>query len=148
MRAADAEDGAMLVCRNEHRGQISGSAVAKLEVLGNVGRGVLCVRVVESWFGRPSCLRHRAGDADDECRVRWRYCWPWSEAHERNIAERQARGAEGRRQRAVVENIVVALGIGTVAPNGRVFFEYDETVALAQRLGLQFTSGGDERERP
>jgi hypothetical protein len=80
--------------------------------------------------------------------VQSRYCWLWSEAHERNIAERQARAAEGRRKRTVVENIVNALGIGAVAPNGRVFFEYDETVALAQRLGLQFTAEGDEPERP
>jgi hypothetical protein len=56
MRAADAEDGAMLVCRNEHRGQLSGSAVAKLEVLGNIGRGVFRVRVVETWFGRAPVL--------------------------------------------------------------------------------------------
>jgi hypothetical protein len=38
----------------------------------------------------------------------------------------------------------VLLGIGTVAPNGRAFFEYAETVDLAQRLGLEFTTGSDE----
>jgi hypothetical protein len=37
------------------------------------------------------------------------------------------------------------LGLGTVAMNGRAFYDCDETVELACRLGLEFSTGG---ERP
>jgi hypothetical protein len=143
MRAVEAENG-MMLCRDEHRGQISGSAVAKVEVLANLGRGYLRVRVAQAWFGKPACLRRSGSGGDEERQVQSRFCCPWREAHERDITARQARAAEGRRQRTAVENIVNLLGIGTVAANGRAFFEYEETVDLAQRLGLEFTTGSDE----
>jgi hypothetical protein len=144
MRAVEAEKGMMLICRDEHRGEVSGSAVARVEVVANLGRGYLRVRVAEAWFGKPACLRRSGSGGDEERQVQSRFCWPWREAHERDITARQARAAEGRRQRTVVESIVNLLGIGTVAANGRAFFEYEETVELARRLGLEFTTGENE----
>jgi hypothetical protein len=153
MRAADADTGMILAVRDEHRGETLGSSVAKVEVLANLGGGYLHVRQIESYFGRPGCLhgmgwRHNEAHPEAqgvEWKVQSRYCWPWTDATTRMVEEGEARGAEARRRHAVVENIVNLLGLGTVAMNGRAFFDYDETVELARRLGLEFTLGAAER---
>lgn len=153
MRAAEATPRTILSVRGEHQGRVTGSAVAKVEVIANMGGGWLHVRVIETHFGRPLCLTgmglryneaHPEAVERGEFRVLSRYCWPWSEHTERQIAERTGQVAHARRRREELEEIVKAIGVGTLAPNGRAFFEYEEMVDIAGRLGLPLTPAGDE----
>lgn len=144
MRMVEAEEGMMLVVRDEHRGRVTSPARAKCEVVGKLRGGWLTVRVVETFFGRPGCLKY-AQSAD--AKVQSRFCFPWSEGVERGIKEVQERGEQARRKRTVVENLAAMIELGTVAPNGRVFFEYDEMVTLGRRLGLDFATAEELAER-
>jgi hypothetical protein len=153
MRAADAPPGTILSVREEHQGCITGNAVAKVEVIANMGGGWLHVRVTESHFGRPMCLKgpgwryneaHPKAAEQGECRVQSRHCSQWSEHTERHIAEHAGQVADAKRRREMLEEIMRQIGVGTLAPNGRAFFEYEEMVDLAGRLGLVLTNGGAE----
>ena|ERR1700686_187711 len=146
MRAAEAEPSMVLSVRDEHRGKPTGSAVAKVKVVRTIGHGWIRVRVLETHFGTPQCLGFIAPDAQErgERKVLSRFCWPWNEHMDRQIADRTDCAAAGKRRREELEGVVKEIGVGTVAPNGRAFFGYEEMVLLARRLGLAFTTGGDE----
>ncbi|MGA9316253.1 MAG: hypothetical protein WBV77_16695 [Solirubrobacteraceae bacterium] len=153
MRAAHAPPGTILSVREEHQGAITGNSVAKVEVIANMGGGWLHVRVIESHFGRPMCLNglgwryneeHPQAAEQGECKVLSRHCWQWGEHTERHIAKHAGKVADAKRRRETLEEIMRQIGVGTIAANGRAFFDYEEMVDLAGRLGLTLATGGGE----
>lgn len=126
MRVADAAEGMALAVGYEI------GYVAKVEVVRVMKRGRIAVRLIDGGNGRPACLSYWSQrEADDEFQVLSRFCWPWTERTTELIAERRARSVEAQRRRAELEEIVERIGCGTVAGNGRVFFDYDEMIDIA-----------------
>ncbi len=127
-----------------YRGPSNTTAVARVEVLdpevkSSGRRGWFRVRVLSTHLGHVGGMRRT--DEEGVVIVRARECWPWTENTSAMVARGEADRAARAQRVTVLTGIAATLGLGTVHAGASITFTYDESLDLARRLGLEFTTG-------